>query len=220
MQTKNIISFLNELQQHNNRDWLKQNDSQYKNALSDFAVLVNELIARIASFDESIGSPDARDCIFRIHRDVRFSANKDPYKTHFGAYIARGGRKSIYAGYYLHFQPASSFAGGGIYMPEPHILKAIRTEIYNNAEAFKAIIDSSQFKKFFNGIYGQRLKTCPKGFDKDFRDVALLSYKDYAVVCQLSDREVLSDDIINRITQIYKAQHSFNAYLNAAISNA
>lgn len=216
----NIISvyqFLNELKDNNTRDWFKSNESKYKKAKKEFMTLVEKLISGINEFDSKIGMLSPKDCMFRINRDIRFSKNKDPYKTNFGAVIAKGGRKSPYAGYYIHIEPEGSFIGGGIYMPEPKVLKAIREEIFNNPEQFKNIINDNIFKQYFNGIYGEKLKSAPRGFDKDFEYLDLIKHKHYAVVHNLKDDELLKNNSIEPILNIFKAQFNFNNYLNRII---
>lgn len=220
MKLSPVYNFLSSLQDHNNREWFKANDASYRLAASAFAEFVQELIVRINEFDSSIGQPEVKDCIFRIYRDVRFSHNKDPYKTHFGAYMARGGKKGNLAGYYVHLQQGNTFVGGGIYMPSPEILKAIRTEIYYNAEELKEIMRATEFQKHFDGIYSEKLKICPKGFPKEFPDVGMLVYKGYAVVHYLNDETMNSNSVVDKVTAVYRAQRDFNAYLNTAIENA
>ncbi len=216
MELKPVFEFLEALQQNNNRDWFKANEERFRQSVTIVGQLVQQLVVRINAFDGSIGQPDTRDCIFRIYRDVRFSHNKDPYKTHFGAYIAEGGKKSLKAGYYVHLQPGASFAGGGIYMPEPAVLKAIRNEIYYNTAEFKKIITAPEFTKYFDGIYGEKLKTSPKDFPKDFPEAALLAYKDYAVVHYFDDHSMTSESIIDQLVGVFEAQRHFNAFLNRA----
>ncbi|HOY37989.1 MAG: DUF2461 domain-containing protein [Bacteroidales bacterium] len=217
MNLQRIFGFLNELQQNNNREWFRQNEAAYRQSVSLFEKFVQQLVIGINEFDPSIGHPEAKDCIFRIYRDVRFSHNKEPYKTNFGAYIAEGGKKSIKAGYYVHLQPGASFAGGGIYMPAPEILKAIRSEIYYNTEEFKRIMGAKEFTTYFSGIYGDKLKTCPKDFPKDFPDASLLVYKDYTVIHSFSDHEMFSENITDEILKVFRAQHPFNDFLNNAL---
>ena len=139
MINKNILLFLNELKNNNNRDWFHANKPKYNEAKVEFENYINNLIPEIGKFDNEIKHLEAKECIFRIFRDVRFSKDKSPYKPNFGAYIVKGGKKSGNAGYYLHIEPENSFLGGGIYMPPSNILKAIRIEIYENIDEFKSI---------------------------------------------------------------------------------
>ncbi len=213
-----ILKFLQDLEKNNNREWFKANEKEYKEAKKEFENFVAKLIIEINKFDKSIGYIEPKDCIFRIFRDVRFGKNKDPYKNNFGAYIATNGRKSLTAGYYIHIQAGASFAGGGIYSPPSDILKKIRTEIFEDPSAFRDIINKPSFKMVFNEIYGEKLKTKPKGFD-DFDDIDLIRHKHYAVIQNLNNTEILSEKIIERIIEIYKVQKPFNDYLNNSITN-
>lgn len=214
-----ILDFLNELAINNNRDWFKANDIRYRFARTEFEDFVEELIPALRKIDTDIDIQNAKDCVFRIYKDVRFSKDKSPYKTNFGAFIARGGRKSKYAGYYIHIEPGQSFIGGGIYMPEPDILKAIRNEIYINSAEFKKIINSGDFSKYFKEIYGEKLKTAPKGFPKDFKDIDLLKYKHYAVIHEVNDSFWNSKNLTENLLGIFKIQNSFNRFLNKAVDN-
>ena len=126
---KNVIPFLEELSKNNSREWFHDNKGRYSVARKEFESFVAALIPRLAELDSELTGLDHKQCIFRIHRDVRFSPDKSPYKTNMGAAMGRGGRKSPYASYYIHIEPGNSFAGGGIWMPQPAALKAMREEI-------------------------------------------------------------------------------------------
>lgn len=214
---KDILNFLKELKENNTREWFNENKKVYESAKDQFEEFVNLLIMKIKEFDSSIDVSSAKDCTFRIYRDVRFSKNKEPYKTNMGAYIAKGGRKSEYAGYYIHMEPGTSFAGGGIYMPQPKVLKAIREDIYNDAETFKNIINDTEFKAMFPELYGEKLKTAPKGFPKDFPDIDLLNFKSYTVTKAITEKEILSDSFLDTLMKIFKTQKPLNDYLNSAL---
>ena len=216
MQT--ILNFLSDLKQNNNRDWFQKNKDKYENAKSMFFELVDILIMKINEFDPSIGVLPAKDCVFRIYKDVRFSKDKTPYKTNMGAYIARGGRKTNLAGYYLQIEPGASFAGGGIYRPHPDILKAVRSEISENAASFKSILNKPAFKTVFPEFYGEKLKTAPHGFDKNHPDIDLLRNKSYTVIKSLSDKDLTDSSFLEKLIEIFKIQKPFNDFLNACIS--
>ncbi len=129
MALEKTYKFLNELEANNNREWFAENKQKYQESKIEFENFIQGIILRLHEVDSQVGNLQAKDCIFRIFRDVRFSKDKVPYKTNFGAYMSTGGRKSPKAGYYLHVEPNSSFLGGGIYMPESANLNKIRTEI-------------------------------------------------------------------------------------------
>jgi uncharacterized protein (TIGR02453 family) len=212
-----IFDFLKNLEQNNNRPWFDENKETYEAAKSDFEQFIDVLIPRLKEFDDDIDVFSSKECIFRIYRDVRFSKNKDPYKTNFGAYIVKGGRKSPYAGYYVHIQPSESFIGGGIYQPSPEVLKSVRKEIYENIDEFKEIINDARFKKYFPELYGEALKTAPKDFPKDFPDIDLLKFKHYTVIHNIKDSFYSSPDLLEKLIEIFKVQYPFNRFLNEGV---
>jgi len=214
---KILLSFLSQLKENNNREWFNDNKKLYEEARSEFERFINLLILKIKEFDSEIDVNGAKDCMFRIYKDVRFSKDKSPYKTNMGAYIAKGGRKSELAGYYMHVEPGGSFAGGGIYCPQPAILKKIREDIYIRPENLKAIINNKTYKETFPELYGDRLKTIPKGYPKDFKDAELLKFKDYTVIKGLSDNDILNNTLADKVITIFKTQKPFNDYLNNAV---
>ncbi|MBN1639483.1 MAG: DUF2461 domain-containing protein [Ignavibacteriales bacterium] len=217
MDFKKIIQFLSDLNKNNNKDWFQSNKASYQYAKDEFEQFIDILIPLLKEVDEDIDVESSKECIFRIFRDVRFSKNKSPYKTNFGALIAKGGRKSKHAGYYLHIEPNKSFIGGGIYMPPSEILIAIRTHIYENIKDFNAIIHKKSFKKYFPEIYGEKLITAPKGFPKDFKYIELLKHKHYAVTYDVKDSFWLSPDLFEKIIYVFHEQYKFNHFLNQAI---
>ncbi len=220
MDLHGTINFLGELKANNNKEWFQANKSLYDDARGEFEQLIAILIPVIRGIDPDVDVVSPKECLFRIFRDVRFSKDKSPYKTNFGAFIAKGGRKSPYAGYYLHIEPGASFVGGGVYMPESHYLKAIRNEIFENVDEYKAIIDREGFRKFFGGIFGEKLKTAPKGFPKDFPDIDLLKNKHYAVTHRVEDDFWFSGSLVDDVAEMFSALYGLNRFLNNAISNA
>lgn len=213
---ENILRFLSALNDNNNRDWFEVNKAWYQEARAEYESTLEKFIAGLSEIDPLLGKPTVKECIFRIYRDVRFSPNKLPYKTHFGAYIAKGGRKSELPGYYLHIEPGNSLVGGGIYMPKPDVLKRIRTEIYFNAPEFKSLIESKDFKKHAISLYEDKISRPPKDFDATFPDIDLLKYKSYFVDKSLTDKEVLSKDFIQRCLSDCKGIVNVNHFLNRA----
>jgi uncharacterized protein (TIGR02453 family) len=212
-----IFDFLKDLSENNNKDWFKAQEKRYKEAKASFSVFVEMLIYEISKFDASISGLEAKKCTFRIYRDLRFSKNQLPYKTNFGAFIASGGRKSPFAGYYIHMEPDKSFIGGGIYMPEPHILKAIRTRIVEHPTLFLEIIRNKAFHTVYPEIYGEKLKTAPQGFSKEFEYLELIQPKHYALAHELKN-EIWSDKhIVTKLGGLFKLQYPFNQYLTRKI---
>ena len=218
MEFDRLINFLNQLKKNNNRDWFNDHKKEFVELKEQFESFINQLIPKIKQLDGFNGSLAAKDCIFRIYRDVRFSKNKVPYKTHFGAYIADGGRKSPFAGYYVHIEPNGSFAGGGVYHPESTVLKELRYEIMDRTDEFKNIISASGFKKVFPEIYGEKLKSAPRGFPKDFEDIDLLKLKSYALVHVIDDKTIKSSGFEDYLLNLYKVANPFNSFFNKVIA--
>lgn len=210
--------FLKKLKTNNNREWFEANKEKYIVAKAEYEALIDQIITGIRKFDKKI-SPDlkGKDCTFRIYKDVRFSKDKTPYKTNMGASINPGGKKSLVAGYYLHIEPGASFLAGGVYMPEPPMLNAIRQEIdYNSAPLLK-ILKSASFKKYFKGFDDEgKLKTVPKGFDKEHPQIELLKNKHFVVSHPLSDKQLSAKNLQAVVLEGFKAMHPLMEYLRAA----
>lgn len=213
---QNIISFLSDLQANNNRDWFQENKKTYDQAKKQFELMVQNIINGIAQFDPEIAGAKAKDCVFRIYRDVRFSKDKSPYKTNMGGYIAKGGRKGVYAGYYLHLDPNQSFLAGGMYMPPSDVLKKLRQEIMYNVDDFKAIIQQSTFQKTFGEIEGEKLKRPPKDFPAEFPDIELLKFKSFTVMHSINPADFSESEFVNYAIQTFEELKPFNDFLNKA----
>ncbi|MCX6235751.1 MAG: DUF2461 domain-containing protein [Bacteroidetes bacterium] len=218
MDGKMILDFLKALSMNNKREWFLENKPVFERARKDFESFINVLIPEIYKFDNSIGLLTAKDCLFRIFRDIRFSNDKTPYKTNFGAFIARGGRKGIYPGYYIHLESGQSMLAGGIYMPQPEVQKAVRQEIYYNIEEFKSILEADDFMKYFGKLDDfDKMKKPPKEFPADFKDIDLLKYRSYTIVHNIADGQVQDKSYFNNALVVLKAMHPLNTFLNRAI---
>jgi uncharacterized protein (TIGR02453 family) len=212
-----ILNFLSELKENNNKEWFDQNRDRYQECRKKVLFLTELIIHEAGKFDPEIGVQDPKNCVFRIFRDVRFSNDKTPYKTNMGSFIAKGGRKSVSAGYYLHIEPGASFVGGGSYCPPPDALKAIRTEIFDHPEDFKQLVYNESFRKVYPEFYDDKLKTAPKGFPKDFPDIDLLKYKSFAFGSAIDDSIVTSDAFVGKILSTMKELYPVNRFLNTAL---
>lgn len=218
---ENILSFLRKLKVNNNRTWFAEHKREYNKAKNDFEKIGSALILKIGEFDDDTGRANIKDCIFRIYRDIRFSPDKTPYKTHFGAYIAfPGGRKSIRGGYYLHIAPNdNSFLSAGVWAPKSPILNALRRSIFENYDEFKEIINEPNFDTIFGNTFYEKgkLKRIPKGFPNDFENPEILKLKHYLVTVQLTDKEVLQPDFLDFATRLAKTAYPFVRFLNYTI---
>ncbi len=219
MKLTHILPFLKELSKNNNREWFADNKNLYQESKEEFDLFVDKLIPKLKLIDNEIDVTSAKECTFRIYKDVRFSKNKLPYKTNFGAYISKGGKKSDYAGYYIHIDSEKSFVGGGIYMPQTNILKAIRTEIMYNSEKLRSITKKHNFIKTFKEIKGEKLKTAPRGYPKDHKDIDLLRFKSFFVSHDLTKEQILSEKLTSEIIKTCETMRPFNVYFNQIIEN-
>ena len=166
---QSVLSFIQELTENNNRDWFNANKSRYQESLEIFRGFAGELLKGITSFDPSVGDLLPKDTIFRIYKDVRFSKDKLPYKTHFGCWMAKGGRKSTDAGYYFHLEPGKSFMAAGVWMPPRDQLNLIRQEILFNPEPYLELITNPEMKNYYErGGKEDMLKKGPAGVPQGF----------------------------------------------------
>lgn len=212
-----ILQFLSELEANNQRDWFEANRSRYEKTRDDFFSLTTALIQEIRKFDTEVPDLKPKDCMFRIFRDVRFSNDKRPFKTNYGSYISRGGRKAGFAGYYLHLQPGGSFIAGGNYMPPPEHLHAIRQEIYYHPEEYQELLNGEPLKTIFDQYYFDALKTAPKGYPKEWEHIGLIRNRSFGFGHQLTDKDVLSPDFPETCVRFFKVIFPMNRFLNRAV---
>ncbi len=217
MSSISIINYLKELKNNNSREWFNDHKADYSAARDAFETLTQRFIDLLQNEDELIYGVKPKECIFRIYRDVRFSKDKSPYKTQFGAYISRGGRKSELCGYYLHLEPGASMLAGGLHMPPSNILYEVRDAIYADPDDLKKIINAPSFKKDFGKIEGDKLKMAPKGFSKDFEDIDLLKYKSFTICYPLEDEQIGQNNFIAEGVVVFKKMKPFNDFFNRAI---
>lgn len=214
---KEVIAFLNDLSLNNDKVWFEANRARYNDARAKVESLAAEVIAGIRSFDGSIGPLQPKDCTYRIYRDLRFSPDKTPYKTHMGIYITRGGKKSGYSGYYFHIgsAAASHMIAVGDICCEPKVLKVIREDIQNGDGDFRRIIESAD-PRFMVDTDGAT-KRVPAGFPADSPDAEFFKLKHYCLYFPVNDRFITSGKLASRITDIFRTGKPFLDYINRAI---
>lgn len=220
MISSSTITFLKALKKNNNKPWFDKNREKYNAAKYNLEEFVALLLQKMVLFDEDMKELTAKNCTFRINRDIRFSKNKTPYKINLSASFNRGGKKSIYGGYYFHLQPGgNSFVGGGLWMPEPENLKKLRQEIDYCFPEFKKIIGAAAFKKYYGELEKdekQMLVNIPKGYDKENPAVDYLRMKSYIATKNLSDEEILSPKLADEVIQSFKALMPVVKFINRA----
>lgn len=213
---KESYNFIKELKFNNNREWFAENKSRYESAKADFEKLTTEMLTEIGQFDSDLKYLEPKKCIFRIYRDTRFSLDKTPYKTHFGAVfshpkVGKGG------GYYMHIDPNSgSFLSCGLYMLKPEELKKVRRGIYENFETFEEIINNKTFKKEFKTLVedNNKLKKVPVGFDKEHPAAEYLKFKGFYIMKSISEKDILNENFVEKASEIFQNMQTFNDFFN------
>ena len=215
---KETLSFLTSLKKNNNKEWFDKNRPVYEIAKKDFQTFVDELILELVKFDRPLAGIEGKKCLFRINRDVRFSKDKSPYKTNLAASIKPGGKKSDLPGYYIHIEPGAAFLGGGIWMPEPDKLNAIRQEIDYNLKDFQKIVNDRNFKKHFGTLsQDEKLANAPKGYAKDSPALEFLKLKSFVGYKELGTKDILSKTFLKQCVETFKALHALNLFLRRAM---
>lgn len=218
MLQKTTIDFLKSLKKNNNKPWFDENRKQYETAKSDFETLVQKAIQSLSKIDEQYSLLKPKDCMFRINRDVRFSKDKSPYKTNFGAGFTIGGKKSNLAGFYIHIEPGSMFIGGGLWMPEADAIKKIRQEIDYNFPVFKKIISEKKMVTQFGNLSQEnKLVNAPKGYEIDNVAIEYLKLKSYTVGSSINDEDAISEKFEKQIEVLFNTMNPFIAFLNRAM---
>ena len=217
MQTQQLLDFLKKLKKNNTKEWFDKNKKEYDTLRAEWVLFVEDAIKQIAKFDPEYATVEAKKCIFRINRDVRFSKDKSPYKTNFGASINKGGKNSPTGGYYLHFEPGNCFIAGGMYMPDAEILGKVRQEIDYNLKEFTKIVEHKEFKKYFGTLGGEKLSRPPKGFDIDNPALEFLKHKSFLAFHKVDDKTALGKDYNKYVTSVFKAMKPMCDFLNRSL---
>ncbi len=218
---KETLDFLRSLQRHNDRTWFNLHKDEYRAVKDRIDSLAAQLIDGIAGFDNSVVGLTPADCTYRIYRDTRFSNDKTPYKTHIGIYVCRGGKKSPYAGYYLHMEPDGNTPRhtliAGLYCPGSKILHSVREEICYNGEEFEAAV---RHASGFTIYRGNMLKRTPTGFPADTPCADYLRLRDVYLERSVDDAFLTADGLAERCTAEFARTFPFVTRLNMAVDYA
>lgn len=218
MLQKNTIDFLKSLKKNNNKLWFDENRKLYESSKADFEILVQSVINSLSKLDDQYNLLKPKDCIFRINRDIRFSKDKSPYKTNFGAGFTIGGKKSNLAGYYLHIEPGNMFLGGGLWMPDADSLKKIRQEIDYNFSNFKEIVLEKRFFSHFGALSTEnKLANAPKGYETDNIALEYLKLKSFTTSAPISDEMIFNKNFEKKMYEQIILLNPFIEFLNRAI---
>ena len=214
-----MIAFLSELRVNNDREWFTLHKKDYEAIRNKCFSEINILIAEICKFDSSLSGVEAKDCAFRIYRDVRFSKDKSPYKTSFGIVLARGGHKCKTAAAYLHIEQGNCGLYGGEWMPECDYLRALRQDISDNFEEFSSIVDDPKFVKEFGHLQGETLKKIPAGFNADSPGLEYVKMKQFLAVKPLKDNFFSNTEWQTNLVKSIKNLQPFLQFLNYTHDN-
>lgn len=216
---KDIIDFLRELSNNNNREWFEANRSRYKVVKAKMDEVAERFIAAMASFDESVQGLRVQDCTYRIYRDTRFTKDKSPYKTWFGVFVSPRGKKSGFAGYYMHIEPAENYymLCAGAYCPTSGEQKSVREEIMTEGAAFiEAICSAEGFELDWADAY----KRVPRGWSAVDEFAEYYRLRNYLVIKLVDEKYFTDDDYFERVTEDFRRTKPFNDTLNRAIEYA
>jgi uncharacterized protein (TIGR02453 family) len=220
MLEKSTISFLKLLKANNNKEWMDANRASYLSAKSNMEAFTTDLLRVLARMDNTLAPLQAKDCTFRMNRDIRFSQNKAPYKTNMACYVARGGKKSPFAGYYCHFEPGQSFFASGVWMPMPDVLKKVRQEIDYSFGDFKKILIGKNFRETFGDLdrsEGFVLSRPPKGYETENPAIEYLKLKSFIISTPLDEKLLTSSGLVDYVAGLCKIARPFVDFLNTAI---
>lgn len=210
---KSSLDFFKKLQKNNNREWFTEHKPEFKAIEAEVKGVYNELYNRLNTHDEV-----DKLKIFRIYRDVRFSKDKTPYKTHFGGSFHRK-KPELRGGYYLHIQPNNeSFIATGFWQPNKDDLLRIRKEFEMDASEMRDIMNDSEFTSIWGELEGEEVKTAPKGFSKEHENIDLIKKKMYIFTRKFTDKELLASDFVDTVEDSFKAIRPFFDYMSDVLT--
>lgn len=213
---KSSLEFLKKLAHNNNREWFNENKDSYLHTKENLEQFVDGLIAKMSGHDQ-IETLSGKKSLYRIYNDVRFSKDKSPYNPRFAGYLKRI-KPNLRGGYYYWIRPGNSRVGCGFTYPNPEDLKRIRLDIADNYKDWNRLLNSKSIKNTFGAMQGERVKTTPKGFDKDHPAIELLRFKQFWFECSFTDKEVLDKNFVNVVNKTFKAIRPFFDYVSYVLT--
>jgi uncharacterized protein (TIGR02453 family) len=220
MLSKEAIQFIEDLKANNATEWMHANKKRYENFKKDYHSYIASLLNVMKPLDKSLEVLEIKNCTFRINRDIRFSKNKDPYKTNIGMWMSTNKNRKNSPGYYIHYEKGASFIAGGVWCPEPNELKQIRKEIEFFHDDLDKIIADKNFKKEFGAIdrdENNLLKNAPKGFDINHPAIEFLKLKSFTCSQKIEDSLFENKDFDAIVSQKLIALKPLNQFLNRAL---
>lgn len=220
MISKEAILFIEDLKANNNTDWMHENKKRYENYKKEYHQFISLLLIEMKALDQTLEPLEIKNCTFRINRDIRFSKDKTPYKTHIAAWLSTNRNRKNSPGYYIHFDNENSFIAGGLWCPEANELKLIRKEIAFFYDDLEKIVSDSLFKKEFIAISREEnnvLKKAPKGYEPDHEAIEFLKLKSFTASQKINPKLFLEPNFSEKIAQKLVALKPFNVFLNRAL---
>lgn len=221
-----ILNFLRQLEQHNCREWFTEHKAEYQQAQQQWNNFCEELIREIGAYDADIARLSLRDCTYRIYRDTRFSSDKTPYKTHFGVFLAPGGKKSMHAGYYFHLgtgasagYPHGHMLAAGNYCYDPQAVKLLREDISDGWEEFRHQVLDIAHPSFQVDMEGA-LKRVPREYPSDAPYADWMRLKSYCLCATIDDDFVTQPRLAQRVAELFHTTKPFCDYVNRAVDYA
>nr|WP_314497552.1 DUF2461 domain-containing protein [uncultured Chryseobacterium sp.] len=219
MLSQKIFGYLKKLKENNNREWFNDQKNLFIEVQQEFETFVEDLIMELGKSDDKVAKLNAKKSLLRIYRDIRFSKDKTPYKTYFGASLGMG-KSNEKSGHYLHIEPGKSFVASGIYLPEAPVLKEIRKEISVFKDEFLKAVEHKDFKKHYGELDREHsLKKIPQGFEKEDPMAEYLRLKSFVGVHHLTNKDLMDKNTIGNLTVVMKSAKPLNDFLNAPFSN-
>jgi len=221
MLSKDTLQFLDDLKANNNRDWFLENKKRYEAVKKDYQQLVGDFLDVMKPLDPSLEMLEVKNCTFRINRDIRFSKDKTPYKSHLGVWLSSGVKGMNRSGYYLHLEKGASFIAGGLYCPEPEDLKKMRKEIAYFHDDLETILNKKDFKKEFKDFDRNEknmLKNPPRGFEKEHPAIEFLKLKSFESSQRIDIVEATKKDFVATMSKKLIVLKPLNDFINRALA--
>ncbi|TRX39185.1 DUF2461 domain-containing protein [Flavobacterium restrictum] len=222
MLSENTLQFLDDLKANNNREWFLENKKRYEAFKKDYQQLVADLLDVMKPLDPTLEMLEVKNCTFRINRDIRFSKDKTPYKSHFGVWLSSGGKGTNRSGYYIHVERGASFIAGGLYCPEAPDLKKMRKEIAYFYDDLEAILAAPKFQKEFVDFdrnESNLLKNPPRGYEKDHPAIDFLKLKSFETSQKIEIESLTKKDFVGQISQKLILLKPLNDFINRALTS-
>lgn len=226
---KKILNFLSRLKRHNDREWFQQHKEDYLQVKERVECLASQLIAAVAAVDPEAAHLRPADCTYRIYRDVRFSQDKSPYKTHIGVFInPPKGKKGLTGGYYFHLEPGENLlAAGNVCLPSK-IVTAIRRSIYEEIDEYRSIVETPEFKRLLPELGMNKLKTAPAGIDRNWEWVDYVRPRDFIASGPWPDKiiekfdlssPVINEEVMRELRPYIEQMERYNRFINFTIED-